>query len=265
MLLGLPRCGHLSPDGSTSSQAISTYFHHFPSRYWFFVIWSIYFSFLFGMMNTAHWLSYFSGVAAWSTSHEVPPQATASRNSWAPTRPAPWISLSFLAIKNGARLYGKESSHDLLLMLVYVGVWGFLIITYNYIVWTLNSLSLFSSVIWIEITINDHKWRFPKIGLPPVIIHLQMDFPWFSMPFLPASWVLTRLPDDAELRRQMPLQSLFQLAPRFPHPQGGEGYIDCIHIIYILYTFAHTHTAYVYTRLCVYTVYIYIYIYIHTV
>ena len=39
----------------------------------------------------------------------------------------------------------------------------------NYIVWTLNSLSLFPWVIWIEITINDHKWRFPKIGLPPVI------------------------------------------------------------------------------------------------
>ena len=35
-----------------------------------------------------------------------------------PDAPAPWISLSFLAIKNGARLYGKESSHDLLLMLI---------------------------------------------------------------------------------------------------------------------------------------------------
>ena len=136
---------------------VTSNFNIFPSRYWL-VIWSIYFSFLFGMMNTAHWLSYFSGVAAWSTSHEVPPQATASRNSWAPMRPVPWISLSFLAIKNGARLYGKESSHDLLLMLVYVGVWGFLIITYNYIVWTLKSLSLFSWVIWIEITWNHHQW-----------------------------------------------------------------------------------------------------------
>ena len=53
--------------------------------------------------------------------------------------------------------------------------------------------------------------------------------------------------------------------PPAPHPQGGEGYIDiCIHIIYMLYTFAHTHTTYVYTRLCVYIQYN-IYTHIHTV
>ena len=44
-----------------------------------------------------------------------------------------------------------------------------------------------------------------------------MDLP-FS--FLPSSYWGTRLPDDAELRRQMPLQSLFQLAP-WPVGIGG--------------------------------------------
>lgn len=73
---------------------VTSDFNICPSRDWY-LIWVLIFSSYLGWWTRPF---FFRGGSSTKQlrRYEVPPQATASRNSWAPTRPVPWTSLSFL-------------------------------------------------------------------------------------------------------------------------------------------------------------------------